>query len=591
MAPRAPAFHPPAARPAPQQRAVAPRAPAPQRVAPVQRSAPAVTHAPNANRAVQQQRQQRIQRTQQQRQQATPQGAISPQANQRQQQRQERVQRARENRELRHTPPAQRAQRREEIQRAREQRVQQRQQATPSQQAGTQQADPRQLRRQQRADQRQERTLRAREDRQLRRLPPAQRAQRREDIQHAREQRAQDRQQRQQALQNGGVRPNAAQRNALREARGPRRNGQARITPDAARQGRFASAFAGSAQAGDFRQRRFWHDPARRAWNRGHRAAFVAWFGPVFWPYAYSDIFDYTFWPSGYDDGYWASAYDDFFDSVFWGESGPPAEYVYGDDTPVGTVPPVSGGAPAAGGAPRPTYSSVQELCKQPGSGVTSWPIAEIESKVGLTNEQKELLAEMRNAGLKAGEVFKTSCPAQNAFPLTPPGRVQAMIVRLQATLEAVQTVRPALDQFYISLSDEQKERFNEIGPKQMRDGTTSQAFAPNPQSCKEQKPGLSNLPIEKIEDVVKPTDAQEDELNKLQAATDKAVSIMQAACPEDTPLTPPGRLEVMEKRLQAMIDAANIVKPALDSFYASLTSEQKARFNRIGRELAQSDQ
>jgi hypothetical protein len=38
------------------------------------------------------------------------------------------------------------------------------------------------------------------------------------------------------------------------------------------------------------------------------------------------------------------------------------------------------------------------------------------------------------------------------------------------------------------------------------------------------------------------------------------------------------------------MIDAANTVKPALDGFYASLTSEQKARFNRIGRELAQAN-
>src|ERR1019366_1932044 len=95
-------------------------------------------------------------------------------------------------------------------------------------------------------------------------------------------------------------------------------------------------------------------------------------------------------------------------------------------------------------------------------------------------------------------------------------------------------------------------------------------------------KEGLANLPIEKIEDVVKPTDAQEANLNALQDATTKAVSIMQAACPDQTPLTPTGRLE-------AMIDAANTVKPSLDSFYASLSSEQKARFNRIGQELAQS--
>ena len=69
--------------------------------------------------------------------------------------------------------------------------------------------------------------------------------------------------------------------------------------------------------------------------------------------------------------------------------------------------------------------------------------------------------------------------------------------------------------------------------------------------------------------------------------ATDKAVSILQAACPEETPITPPGRLEAMEKRLQAMIDAANTVKPALADFYASLSNEQKARFNEIGKEMA----
>ena len=51
----------------------------------------------------------------------------------------------------------------------------------------------------------------------------------------------------------------------------------------------------------------------------------------------------------------------------------------------------------------------------------------------------------------------------------------------------------------------------------------------------------------------------------------------MQAACPEETPITPPGRLEAMEKRLQAMIDAAKTVKPALESFYGSLSNEQKA--------------
>jgi len=194
----------------------------------------------------------------------------------------------------------------------------------------------------------------------------------------------------------------------------------------------------------------------------------------------------------------------------------------------------------------------------------------------------------VRKAGSDAAASFKASCPAENAFPLTPPGRLQAMTARLQGTLDAVKLVRPALEKFYASLSDEQKERFNALGPK--RPATNAEASAALPQdakACSEAKPGLASLPIERIKDVVKPTDAQQDSFKQLQDATDKAVSLLQAACPEETPMTPPGRLDAIEKRLQAMIDAGNTVKPPLDSFYASLSSEQKARFNRLDRELA----
>jgi hypothetical protein len=164
------------------------------------------------------------------------------------------------------------------------------------------------------------------------------------------------------------------------------------------------------------------------------------------------------------------------------------------------------------------------------------------------------------------------------------------MTARLDATLQAVETVRPALEKFYASLSDEQKERFNELGPKNTATNAEASVASQAAETCKQPKPGLANLPIEKIEDVLNPTDAQEAGLNRLQDATNKAVSIMQAACPDETPITPTGRLDAMEKRLQAMSDAAKTVKPALDNFYASLTSEQKARFNRIGQQLSRNN-
>jgi LTXXQ motif family protein len=95
---------------------------------------------------------------------------------------------------------------------------------------------------------------------------------------------------------------------------------------------------------------------------------------------------------------------------------------------------------------------------------------------------------------------------------------------------------------------------------------------------------------MEKTEDAVKPSDAQEAQLKDLEDVTGKAVSILQAACPNETPLTRPSRLNAMETRLKAMIEAANTVKPALGSFYASLSNEQKARFDRIGGALAQAN-
>src|SRR6266478_1294465 len=204
----------------------------------------------------------------------------------------------------------------------------------------------------------------------------------------------------QQRLQpNGHAQPNALVQPNAQAQRGERRNGVARVTPQAAQQGRFAARFAARAQGANFRAGTAALAP-RRAWSLGLRAAFVPWHGPVFWPYAYSDVFDYAFRPSGYDDGYFAYAYDDFIDGVFWGQAGPPPEYSYAY-------------APPNARLARSTSSTVAELCTQPGTGITAWPFAEIKSKVGLNTEQKQLLDQLRSSGQRAASVFKASCPAK----------------------------------------------------------------------------------------------------------------------------------------------------------------------------------
>jgi hypothetical protein len=60
--------------------------------------------------------------------------------------------------------------------------------------------------------------------------------------------------------------------------------------------------------------------------------------------------------------------------------------------------------------------------------------------------------------------MLKASCLTDN--PLTPPARLAAVGKRLDVILDAVKTVRAALNDFYGSLNDEQKARFEAIGPK-----------------------------------------------------------------------------------------------------------------------------
>jgi hypothetical protein len=60
---------------------------------------------------------------------------------------------------------------------------------------------------------------------------------------------------------------------------------------------------------------------------------------------------------------------------------------------------------------------------------------------------------------------LKSNCPTYQA--LTPVVRLEAMEQRLAAMFQAVQAVEPVLEKFYGSLSDEQKERFNRLPPRQ----------------------------------------------------------------------------------------------------------------------------
>lgn len=298
----------------------------------------------------------------------------------------------------------------------------------------------------------------------------------------------------------------------------------------------------------------------------------------VFWPYAYSDLFDYTFWPRGYYGGYWAYAYDDFFDGIWWADE---PDYV-AEALPAAPPPPPGTGAPrppVAAAGPRPrTEPTGRVNCAATGSGLTAWPFDRIQSSLGLSDSQQDQLESLRDAAARAADVIRDACPT--TAPRNPVERLQAMRERLEATLEALTIVRPALETFHASLSPEQQKRFEALGPKIAETADRDQAELGD--ACGSDKPGLANFPIAIIQETVSPTDDQLDLLDALEDSTFKAVEIMKAACPTDPPVSPAARLAATQSRIEAMIEAAKAIQPALEDFYAALDDRQKALFSRM---------
>jgi hypothetical protein len=100
---------------------------------------------------------------------------------------------------------------------------------------------------------------------------------------------------------------------------------------------------------------------------------------------------------------------------------------------------------------------------------------------------------------------------------------------------------------------------------------------------CDPRAAGLGQWRLDRMEQSVQPTDAQRMALVELKAASTKAVETIAAACPHEIPQSPVARLEIMEKRLDAMLQAVKTVRPAFEAFYSSLTDEQKARLSSAG--------
>ena len=109
---------------------------------------------------------------------------------------------------------------------------------------------------------------------------------------------------------------------------------------------------------------------------------------------------------------------------------------------------------------------SVAELCASQ-AGFTGVPADQILTTIGLAAEQRAKLDKLKAVAAKVSEELRASCPVS-----TPPAleaRLDAAGQRIEALIQAADALRPAVSDFYASLSDEQKAQ---LGMRQAMEGS-----------------------------------------------------------------------------------------------------------------------
>jgi LTXXQ motif family protein len=309
---------------------------------------------------------------------------------------------------------------------------------------------------------------------------------------------------------------------------------------------------------------------ARHGFGRG----FVGWAGAVFWPYGYHDLFDYTFWPSYGDayDPFWAYGYDELVAGVFWP-----------DHTDRADSAPAVRQRTADARANKQDVATAASLCNED----KTVPLAfeHISRAVQPSGEAAEKMQALERAAQDAAAAVEAACPG--GIGRGPMARLGAVENRLAALLAAVETLQGALAEFYDSLDDRQKLRFDHLEGQRRHvygPGVVEPQRSPNPPGriCGQHTAAVAQFPIDQIATTLLPRGIQTVRLEELRVAATAGAETVKASCPLGAPDGVRARLAAVQSRLAALRAAVLVVTPALQRFYASLDREQQRRVEQM---------
>src|SRR5580704_6407978 len=199
-----------------------------------------------------------------------------------------------------------------------------------------------------------------------------------------------------------------------------------------------------------------------------------------------------------------------------------------------------------------------------------------VRAEIRPTGNQMQQMQKLGGALGFASDYLAKACPSE--IPQDAAARLQLMEWQIEKLAEALDFVRPPLQELEQSLNDTQRARFGVP--------LSTAAAAVHPDRAKTIAPACAVVPtrvdasIEQISLAVQPTDAQRDAMDGLKQAFRNAANELDANCPLSLPGDPLARLEAIEARLDATWRALVSIQTALADFATKLSADQRVRFD-----------
>jgi hypothetical protein len=213
-----------------------------------------------------------------------------------------------------------------------------------------------------------------------------------------------------------------------------------------------------------------------------------------------------------------------------------------------------------------------QGACPQPNR--QSAVVERIRAEIRPSGNQMQQMQKLGGALGFASDYLAKACPSD--IPRDPAARLQLMEWQVEKLAEALDFVRPPLQELEQSLNSTQRARFGAPLATAATRADRTNSIAP---ACAAAPPKV-DASIEQISLAVQPTDDQRDTMTGLKQAFRNAAGELDANCPMSLPPDPLARLEAIEARLDATWRALVSIQTALADFQTKLSAEQRTRFD-----------